>query len=227
MNQKKAVSKIGIAYALYIITAILLSTLISLGIRNFADSSVISSNNFRLIVGTVPSYIFAFTLTWFIIRKIPKMPPDPKKITCSWFFMLIPISFAAMYIGAFIGLGAGSLLNLIPNVNITNSTSDIIMKSNLFLVLLIVVIVGPIFEELLFRKFLLDRLRPISAHVGLALSAVMFGLFHENVYQFFYAVLLGLILGSIYLNTGRIRYTIFIHMTINFFGSFFRSCFKK
>ena len=49
-------------------------------------------------------------------------------------------------------------------------------------------------------------------------SALMFGLFHMNLYQFFYAFLLGLVFGYVYLRTRRLRYTVFMHMSINAIG---------
>ena len=56
---------------------------------------------------------------------------------------------------------------------------------------------------------------------GLAVvtSALMFGLFHGNLSQLFYAFALGLVFGYVYLKTGRLRYSIGLHMLINFLGS--------
>ena len=48
---------------------------------------------------------------------------------------------------------------------------------------------------------------------------MIFGLCHGNFYQFFYAFGIGLVFGYIYTRTGRIRYTIVLHMIINFLGS--------
>ena len=47
----------------------------------------------------------------------------------------------------------------------------------------------------------------------------MFGLFHGNLNQFAYAFILGVIFGFVYVKTGTIRYTILLHMIINFMGS--------
>lgn len=46
----------------------------------------------------------------------------------------------------------------------------------------------------------------------------MFGAFHLNLYQFFYAFFLGAVFGYIYVKTGRLRYTIALHATVNFLG---------
>ena len=54
---------------------------------------------------------------------------------------------------------------------------------------------------------------------AVAVSSVAFGLFHGNLYQLFYATGLGFVLGYIYAKTGKLRYTVAIHMIINFLGS--------
>ncbi|MBO6055192.1 MAG: CPBP family intramembrane metalloprotease, partial [Oscillospiraceae bacterium] len=51
------------------------------------------------------------------------------------------------------------------------------------------------------------------------ISAVMFGLFHGNFSQFFYAFAVGLVFGYVYLRTGKIRYSIALHIFVNFMGS--------
>jgi len=44
-------------------------------------------------------------------------------------------------------------------------------------------------------------------------------LIHGNFDQFFYAFGVGLIFAYIYIKTGKIKYTIALHMLVNFFGS--------
>ena len=51
------------------------------------------------------------------------------------------------------------------------------------------------------------------------LSGAVFALFHGNLAQIFYAFPLGVFFAYLYLRTGRLRYTIGMHMLINFLGS--------
>ena len=51
------------------------------------------------------------------------------------------------------------------------------------------------------------------------LSALTFGLFHMNLFQFFYAFGLGLLFAYIYMRTGRLRYPVLLHGIVNFLGS--------
>jgi uncharacterized membrane protein len=47
------------------------------------------------------------------------------------------------------------------------------------------------------------------------MSALLFGLFHGSLNQLCYAFLLGLVFGYVYIRTGKLRYTIMLHIGIN------------
>jgi hypothetical protein len=89
--------------------------------------------------------------------------------------------------------------------------------------IIVVAILAPIFEELLFRKLIIDRLAPYGQKSAIIVSALLFGLLHGNLSQFIYALLLGIILGHIYCRTGKIRHTIAIHMGFNALAGVFTS----
>lgn len=91
------------------------------------------------------------------------------------------------------------------------------MQTNIWNVVFLV-IVGPIFEEWLFRKQLIDHTRKYGEKTAILLSGLAFGLFHMNLFQFFYAFLLGLMFGYVYTRTSKLRYSTAMHMIINFNG---------
>ncbi|MEE3399376.1 MAG: CPBP family intramembrane glutamic endopeptidase, partial [Eubacterium sp.] len=74
----------------------------------------------------------------------------------------------------------------------------------------------PILEELAYRKLLIDKLGQYNKRYAIILSGVMFGLFHTNLHQFFYATIIGFLFAYIYTISGRVRYTMILHMTFNF-----------
>ena len=73
-------------------------------------------------------------------------------------------------------------------------------------------------EEFTFRKTLIDRLRPYGETTAIFFSALAFGLFNGNFSQMFYAFGMGLVFGTIYEKTGRLRYSLILHMATNFIG---------
>ena len=78
---------------------------------------------------------------------------------------------------------------------------------NVPIVLLFVcaVIVSPIFEELLFRKILLEKLLPYGKVIAIAISSLFFGLYHANLEQLLYTMFLGVLCANIVLITGKIK----------------------
>ena len=91
------------------------------------------------------------------------------------------------------------------------------MKSNLVCVLLLTV-VGPLIEELIFREGILRTLihryhvRPLWA---VLISALTFGIIHFNLAQCVPAIFLGILLGVLYLLTDDIRLCFVAHVVNN------------
>lgn len=99
----------------------------------------------------------------------------------------------------------------------TNRVADLAMQTNIWNVVFLVIL-GPIFEEWMFRKQLIDHTRKYGEKTAILLSGLAFGLFHMNLFQFFYAFLLGVMFGYIYMRTSKLRYSTAMHMIINFNG---------
>jgi len=75
-------------------------------------------------------------------------------------------------------------------------------------------ILAPVWEELLFRGYVLRTLRPFGKRFAVVCSALLFGLFHGNLLQTPYAVLMGLILGYMTVEYSVI-WAILLHMFNN------------
>ena len=80
-------------------------------------------------------------------------------------------------------------------------------------------LVAPFVEEVMFRKVLLDRLRPYGDRFAVGASALCFGLFHGNFNQIPYAAALGLVFGYVALRTGCLWQTILLHAMVNFIAT--------
>lgn len=90
----------------------------------------------------------------------------------------------------------------------------------IILVGLIVGIIGPIAEELLFRKLLVDKTLKYGIGASVMISGLFFGLFHGNFQQVFYAMVLGMICAYLYAYSGKIGYSILIHIAFNSYTAF-------
>jgi membrane protease YdiL (CAAX protease family) len=87
-------------------------------------------------------------------------------------------------------------------------------SSNTFSMFLYASILAPIWEELLFRGCILRGLRPFGKQFAVLGSALLFGLFHGNLLQAPYALVVGLLLGYVTVEYS-IVWSIALHMFNN------------
>ena len=102
-----------------------------------------------------------------------------------------------------------------PSADI-KAAMEILAGGPIFVSLLCTAVFAPFFEEWLFRgivlRGLLGKLKPVWA---ILLSAVVFGLFHMNLWQAIPAALMGLLLGYVYWKTGSLKLTMLMHCANN------------
>lgn len=87
--------------------------------------------------------------------------------------------------------------------------------TGLLLNLLVSALLPAILEEMLFRGFVLQKLRPFGDGLAVFGSALLFGLMHTNIVQIPFALLLGIVFGFIVLKTGNILLAMILHFLNN------------
>lgn len=87
-------------------------------------------------------------------------------------------------------------------------------SSDTFSLFLYASVVAPIWEELLFRGYVLRTLRPFGKRFAVLGSALLFGLFHGNLLQTPYAMIVGLVLGYV-----TVEYSIIWAVLIHLFNN--------
>jgi membrane protease YdiL (CAAX protease family) len=120
-----------------------------------------------------------------------------------------------MYGGNLIG---NILSSLLSGGTAENALLDYIMGNPLYS-FIFTVLLAPFLEELIFRKQIIDRVGKYGEKTAILFSAITFGLFHMNLFQFFYAFGLGLLFAYVYTRTRMLRYPVIMHMIINFMGA--------
>lgn len=175
-----------------------------------------SGSYFRWFINYVPFYFVAIPVYVLLMSYFPKA--ERKRISPLCFFdwiKLLASSYALIYAGNVIGVTVGRVLSRALGKDVTNPVAEALDSENVFLMLLIVGVLAPIFEEIVFRKTMIDRLSLYGEKNAMIFTGVCFGLFHGNIAQGFYAAFLGIFFGYVYLRTGKIRYTVALHMFIN------------
>lgn len=218
-ENKKVFSKLGIS--LFLLTVVVNAIQFVLGrlIKHFMPEFVESSwYVYSLVI--VSFYLIGAPLFYLLVKKIPVVKSDESK-SLKWyeFLCLFVMCLAAMYVFNIIGTMINFVIGMLTgNMNL-NPLNSVIGDIDLLPTILIAGIVAPIVEELVFRKVLLDRLRKYGDLVAVLVSGLCFGLYHGNIAQFLYASALGFIFAYVVIRTGRIRYSIALHICINILGT--------
>ena len=217
-SARTATSVIGLAlcmmYCLVVLAQLTLPPIVK---EHFPDSSLLYTISYF-----VPTYCVAFPLTiWTIRRSLASIHSSDsnKKRTISFtkWLSFVPVCFFLMYSGSFIGLILTNLFAPLIHVPATSTVDPELIDLRVQAVF--AVLCAPVFEELLFRKVIINKTEQFGTKFAVVFSAVLFGLFHGNIQQACYATLLGLVFGTIYIKTKNLKYTISLHMMINFIGS--------
>jgi len=205
-----------IGFALMTMVVITVSLQLA-GYRIFAHS--VNNDWFQYVLAVLPQYLIAMPIAGLIMRKTPAQTIAPKKLKTGQFMIVLMICFAIMYAGNFIGTLFNLIIQLLAQSKMTNLIQQVIAGSSIWSNLIFVALLAPVAEELFFRRLLIPKLLPFGEKPAVILSALAFGLIHGNLIQFFYAFGLGLAFGYIFVKTGKVIYTVILHMIINFIGS--------
>ncbi|MCI6995118.1 CPBP family intramembrane glutamic endopeptidase [uncultured Methanobrevibacter sp.] len=217
-SNKKFFSKIGFNYLIYIISSLIITIIIA-NIIAATKPEIINNINISTVISAICNYILPLPILIHLMNKIKSTRPEIHKINIKTFLKYLCITITLMWIGNLTGTIITTILGGAIQSDISNPIQNLINSTDIWLNLLLISIIGPIFEEFFFRKLLIDRTIVYGAKVSIILSAVIFGLVHGNLNQFFYSALIGGFLGYVYIKTGRITYTIALHMIINLIGS--------
>lgn len=210
----------GIGYALLALTVLaLLGQLLAGFLAGRFFPELLESTWGLYLLSLIPMYLFAVPAYWGILQLRERTPIVKRSMGfgafCLCFLMCMPL----MYGGNLLGNAISGLLNAVTGTQTVNQVAELMTSSGMLPTVVFAVILAPIVEELVFRKLLCDRMRRHGDKIAVLVSGIVFGLYHGNLYQFFYAAAIGIFFAFLYCRTGRVSYTILLHMLVNFVGS--------
>lgn len=228
---KRAYSHALLNLTVYSLASFLLTNLIVAILRKAGVYEGLSTN-WKYIVSFAPMYLGAFPLYLLLSRNVEAVKPEEHRVGVGKLILCIFCCETIGIIGNYVGMFFNFVLSKLLGVK---TSSDMIEEGvygeSGILFTVIAVAFAPIVEEMLFRKVLIDRTRKYGDGAAILLSGLLFGAFHGNFTQFFYTAGVGLFFAFVYVRTGRIRYTIFMHMGLNFLGTavplFFKDEYEK
>lgn len=179
-----------------------------------------NSDWFELTVTAIGMLCAGVPLYYILMKRLPDSEKgEVKKLSLNDLFQYFIICVAVMYLSNIVGTVVNFIIETIKGAEVGNPLEYVLDNSNLVITILYASILGPIAEELMFRKLLLDKVRRFGDLPAMIITGVAFGLFHMNISQLFYATTVGMILAYVTLKTNTIIYSIILHMMLNFMGS--------
>ena len=174
------------------------------------------------IINAVIQIILIFSTSIFLFSYLQK---NKIKSTFHFFgfkkinFKAVLISFAIGIVVYILNVFVSSFFNSILSAlgyNFGSSSSEGAYPFWIFIINIIVTAVLPaVCEETAHRGLLLKGLSPMGRKNAIIISSMLFGLLHMNITQFFYATLIGFLLGHIATISDNIYPAMIIHFMNN------------
>ena len=191
-------SKIGFAYLAGSIVIYAIQFLAAMVGKKFVPGVMADANgSFILLMLTM--YGISMPFMGWLVSRIPAQKIEERKMTAGQWIIAFLMCYGLMYAGNLIGTALTFGIGMVKGTGVDNPLVSTVMQLNPWVTFVIAVLIAPTAEELLFRKLLTERIVKYGE-----LTAVLAS---------------GLFLGFIYVKTGKLRYTIGLHMAINFIGS--------
>jgi len=222
----KNISSLGKVYFLYFLILsglVVFRILSSLGVLTFFGES--GDYVFTFII----QVLILFFLSVYGFRKYTKMSTNKvfeeykfKKITKKSVFLCLLMGIAVYFLNSYIASFFYFFLSLFGY-----STSNLVTlpsSYSVWLLLLNVIftaVLPAVCEETVHRGMLLSQIRKKNEAMAILISSILFGLLHINIYQFFYATILGFLLAKITLASDSIYPAMIVHFMNNALNVYF------
>lgn len=165
----------------------------------------------------VVPYLIVLPISYLILRMVKFI--DLNRSRSYSLKSLIQIIVIQSGFGIFISFFFSSVLILVGIQSVKSIPSMSVLEQ--WYTIFLLLIFNPIFEEILFRRMVLNRLLEYGERGAVLLSAALFGLIHlisQGLPQMFSTFVLGIIWAKLTLKTNRLRYAIILHVLFNFWG---------
>lgn len=180
------------------------------------DFFIENHSSISLILNSINVCVIGTVVLSIALRNIPACKIEKRPMKAGQLILLIMMMYGLTQIGSLMGMPIHLILS---SFTVDNGDSlgsfDVFFGSGKLVSIITVGILPAIFEELLFRKFLIDRTIRYGEFISCAMSGIMFGLWHGNFQQFFFAFFVGVLFSFVYIRTGNIIYTMIMHASMN------------
>lgn len=198
----------------------------------FEENSVMADAGLQSLITYIVIYLMIFPVSMFLFYKLKGRKNNFRLNSClkkpkrsvGWITKWIILSLGLTYLFS----ALSSLLMLFLEcfgININNIAIDFGDSIYSILVTVLVMpVLAPIFEELLFRGTIYRNTEPMGQWFAIILNAVMFGLWHANGAQYMYTFVLGVMSSFLIAKTRSVFPSVILHFLFNIIGTIQSLC---
>lgn len=213
--------------AIYFTALVMVVCVFILGYSGIITNDFLSSTLIQLVTMlSIPMLLY----TIFVSKDFKQTLADTgfKKISLTMLVISVLLGFMLYFLNSFVASFFSSILNILGfesiNLNIGGaiSASARVAYGDLFKDLILSCALPGLCEEFLHRGIMLNAGKKYThPRFCLYISSLLFGLMHLNIEQFFYAAILGFLMGLVSLAAKSIYPTMIIHFMNNAISTYF------
>jgi membrane protease YdiL (CAAX protease family) len=184
--------------------------LLSLGVAS--DQPALAARSLAASYWTIISFTVALIIVLFLLRKEMNMRQTHSITkTFLWSVFGVFLALAAQSIAAMIEM---NLLGIEPGSQNTEFIVDLVKMTPWLIV--VTSVIGPILEEIIFRKIIFGSLAPkLGFFLSALISAVVFAFVHLDFSHLLIYTAMGLVFAYLYSKTKQILVPIVAHVMMN------------
>lgn len=216
--KNKNIFKINI---IYFVALLLVAIVFVLGYTGILQNDILTSFLIQVVI------MFALPLLMYslLMKKNIKdtfIDCGFKKITGKMIGISIILGFVLYFINSFVADAFYGIISMFGYETISSSTTSSFNYGMLLKDLILSCMLPGFCEEFLHRGIMLHAgKKHANTRYCLIVSSLLFGLTHLNIRQFFYAAILGFLMGAVTLSANSIIPSIIIHFMNNFLSNYF------
>lgn len=215
--KNKSFFKISI---IYFVAISLVALLFIFGHLGLIENEILSSVLIQIVVMfAIPMLMY----TLLVSKNFKQTLSDTgfKKISKKMILITIGLGFVLYFLNQFVASIFSSIISLFGYEKISSSAKIVLDYKFLLKELILSCILPGICEEVLHRGIIMHAgKKTTNPRYVLLISSILFGLMHLNINQFFYAAILGYLIGMVGIISDSIYPCMIIHFMNNFLGSF-------
>lgn len=212
---RKTLNEFGIKFGIIALVITIFDVLTSNCNKWFPTLSDCLGSYIGIIATVLSVYVIGFPLLYILTKNMPGKTIEKKSLTFKQFMYFVLLLYGCNYVGTLVGLPIHIILSIPSKMRGMAGLFSVLFAKNPIASILVASVCAPIFEELMCRKILVSKIAVHNEYLAIITSGLCFGILHGNFQQAGFTFFIGCFFAYIYLRTGKIKYTMMLHATMN------------